>query len=163
MNELSHQLLKTFVLAAAMLCLTQTARAQDPAKVDPDHYKVLKETDTVRILEYRDTPGHKVPRHSHPSYFVYVLDDATRLFTDNCITPKTVTLKAGETLNPPAVIHCEQNTGNTNTHLLIVEFKRCPDQSRTIAEDQTPVMCSVWLHSQTEGVPSHVSYRRDDA
>jgi len=123
MNKFSHQFLQAFAIVAAMLCLTQAARAQDPAKVDPDHYKVLKETDTVRILEYRDTPGHKVPRHSHPPYFVYVFDDATRLFTDNCITPKTVTLKAGETLSPAAVTHCEQNTGNTNTHLLIVEFK----------------------------------------
>lgn len=129
MNNLPDTILKAFVLIAAMLCLTQTIRAQDPAKVDPAHYKVLKETNSVRILEYRDTPGHKVPRHSHPNYFVYVVSDATRLFTDWSPTSactgegKTVTLTGGEAISKPAVTHCEENTGNTDTHLLVVEFK----------------------------------------
>ena len=54
---------------------------------------MIQENDAVRILEFKDTPGHKVPKHSHPPYFVYVLSDAKRLFTDECITPKTVILK----------------------------------------------------------------------
>ena len=74
-------------------------------------------------------PGHKVPRHSHPNYFVYVISDATRLFTDWSLTTactgegKTVTLTAGEAISKPAITHCEENTGNTDTHLLVVEFK----------------------------------------
>ena len=129
MNNFRHTILKAFILIAAMLCLTHTIRAQDPAKVVPDHYKVLKETNSVRILEYRDTPGHKVPRHSHPNYFVYVVSDATRLFTDWSLTAactgegKTVTLTVGEAISKPAITHCEENTGNTDTHLLVVEFK----------------------------------------
>jgi hypothetical protein len=123
MTRVPNSIRTALVLFAAMVCLTQTTRAQDPAKVDPQHYKVLKETSTVRILEYKDGPGHKVPRHSHPNYFVYVLNDATRLFTDNCVTPATVKLTAGEAISKPAVTHCEENTGNTDTHLLVVEFK----------------------------------------
>lgn len=124
-------ILKAFVLFAAMVCLTQTTRAQDPVKVDPEHYKVIEENDTVRILEFKDPPGHKVPRHSHPPYFVYVLSDAKRLFTDECITPKTVILKKGERINSTVgVTHCEENVGYTNTHVLIVEFKNAPDKVR---------------------------------
>jgi quercetin dioxygenase-like cupin family protein len=126
MIRLPNSILRAFVLLAAMLCLTQTTRAQDPVKVDPEHYKLLKETNTVRILEYKDAPGHKVPRHSHPNYFVYVITDATRLFTTNCVTPTTVNLTAGEAISKPPVTHCEENTGNTDTHLLVVEFKNAP-------------------------------------
>lgn len=124
MNKLAHSILQAFVLVAALLCLTQTARAQDPVKVDPNHYKVIMENDSVRILEFRDAPGHKVPEHSHPPYFVYVLSDAKRLFTDECVTPKTVILKTGQTIdNKVGVTHCEENVGYTNTHLIVVELK----------------------------------------
>jgi beta-alanine degradation protein BauB len=126
MIRLPNPILQAFVLFAAMVRLTQTTRAQDPVKVDPEHYKLLKETNTVRILEYKDAPGHKVPKHSHPNYFVYVITDATRLFTDNCITPATVKLTAGQAISKPPVTHCEENTGTTDTHLLVVEFKNPP-------------------------------------
>lgn len=128
MNKLSHSILQAFVLVAALLCLAQTIRAQDPVKVDPKHYKVVMENDSVRILEFKDAPGHKVPKHSHPPYFVYVLSDAKRLFTDECVTPKTVILKTGETIDGKAVTHCEENVGYTNTHVLVVEFKTAPKQ-----------------------------------
>lgn len=127
MNRLPNSILKAFVLFAAILCLAQTTKAQDPVKVDPEHYKVLMENDTVRILEFKDEPGHKVAKHSHPPYFVYVLSDAKRLFTDECIKPKTVILKKGQTIDSKVgVTHCEENTGYTNTHVLIVEFKNAP-------------------------------------
>ncbi|HYJ87060.1 MAG TPA: hypothetical protein VEW46_13450 [Pyrinomonadaceae bacterium] len=127
MNKLLHSILQAFVLVAALLCLTQTTRAQDPVKVDPRHYKVIMENDSVRILEFKDAPDHKVPKHSHPPYFVYVLSDAKRLFTDKCVTPKTVILKAGETIDSKVgVTHCEENVGYTNTHVLVVEFKTPP-------------------------------------
>ena len=127
MKKLSHSILQAFVLVAALIFLTQTARAQDPVKVDPRHYKVIMENDSVRILEFKDAPGHKVPKHSHPPYFVYVLSDAKRLFTDECVTPKTVILKTGETIDSKVgVTHCEENVGYTNTHVLVVEFKTVP-------------------------------------
>jgi len=127
MNKVLKSILQTLLLIAAMFCLTQTTRAQDPVKVDPQHYKVIMENDSVRILEFRDAPGHKVPKHSHPPYFVYVLSDAKRLFTDECVRPKTVILKTGETIDSKVgVTHCEENVGYTNTHVLVVEFKTAP-------------------------------------
>lgn len=132
-NNLSR-ILPAFVTFVTMFCAVQSMRAQDPVIVDPGHYKVLQETATVRILEFRDTPGHVVPKHSHPNYFVYVFSDAKRLFTNwsaatKCSGPgNTVMLKAGETLSKPAVTHCEKNVGQTNTHVLIVEYKGTSNQ-----------------------------------
>jgi hypothetical protein len=132
-NTLSR-ILPAFVISATMLCAVQSIRAQDPVVVDPGHYKVLQENAAVRILEFHDSPGHVVPKHSHPNYFVYVFSDAKRLFTDwtaatNCSGPGvTVMLKAGKSFGKPAVIHCEKNIGQTDTHVLIVEYKTTANQ-----------------------------------
>ncbi|SRR6266566_3293546 len=129
MKDAIHVVVLTLFALLLMLSATQIAAAQDPVKVDPQHYKVLYENNAVRILSYHDTPGHKVPKHSHPNYFVYVISDATRLFTDwnaasGCTGDgKTVKLTAGESIRKPPTTHCEENTGNTNTDLLVVEFK----------------------------------------
>ena len=40
--------------------------SQDPVQSNPDHYKVVFENDRVRVLEYRDTPGHTSVMHRHP-------------------------------------------------------------------------------------------------
>ena len=138
MNDFLSRMIPAFLISVAILCATHSARAQDPVKVDPGHYKVLQETPTVRILEFRDTPGHIVPKHSHPNFFVYVLSDAKRLFTDwspatQCsVGGKTVILTAGDKLSKPAVIHCEKNIGQTNTHVLIVEFKGTSNQTKPL-------------------------------
>jgi hypothetical protein len=125
---------QTFLIIAMTLCVAQLAKAQDPVKVDPQHYKVLKETDTVRVLEYRDTAPHKVPRHSHPPYFVYVFTDAQRFFTD-CVHPaKAITLTAGEVLSHAAVTHCEETAGpdGAETHVLIFELKQPKKAAKTL-------------------------------
>src|SRR6266566_8833562 len=122
MKDAIHVVVLTLFALLLMLSATQIAAAQDPVKVDPQHYKVLYENNAVRILEYHDSPGHKVPKHSHPNFFVYVISDATRLFTDwtsisACNGPgKTVALKADESLIKTPVTHCEENTGQTDTH-----------------------------------------------
>jgi beta-alanine degradation protein BauB len=124
MKRILPRILPALVISVTMLCALQSTQAQDPVSVDPGHYKVLSETATVRILEFHDTPGHVVPKHSHPNYFVYVFSDAKRLFTTNCSGPgNTVMLKAGDSFSKPKVTHCEKNIGQTNTHVLIVEYK----------------------------------------
>jgi hypothetical protein len=138
MKNFLSWIIPTLFISLTMLCTAPSARAQDPVKVDPGHYKVLQETATVRILEFRDTPGHVVPKHSHPNFFVYVFSDAKRLFTTwspatNCSGPgNTVMLTAGETLIKPAVTHCEKNIGQTNTHVLIVEYKGTSNQPKPL-------------------------------
>jgi hypothetical protein len=139
MKRLFQLILIALCASLTTIFLAPIARAQDPVKVDPDHYKVLYENNNVRILEYNDSPGHKVPKHSHPNFFVYVVSDSQRLFTDwisgpNCNGPaKTVVLKADESFPKNAVTHCEANTGYTNARLIVVEFKKETSARRTSA------------------------------
>ena len=105
----------------------ETAKAQDPVKVDPEHYKVLFEDEDVRVLRYDDTPGHFVPKHSHPQYVVYALAPALRqFFPAPCavITVKPVKINPFTPIVKAPVTHCERNAGKTDDHLLIFEFKR---------------------------------------
>lgn len=105
-----------------------TTRAQDPVKVDPEHYKILFEDDDVRVLRYDDTPGHFVPKHSHPEYVVYALAPAVRMFfTGNCastIAVKPTKIPAFKPIVKGPITHCERNADKTGDHLLIFEFKK---------------------------------------
>ena len=58
-----------------------TAKAQDPAKVDPGHYKIILDNSQVRILDIHQKPGDKSPMHSHPNHVVYSLNGETLKFT----------------------------------------------------------------------------------
>ena len=104
----------------------ETAKAQDPVQVDPEHYKVLFEDKAVRVLRYDDTPGHFVPKHSHPQYVVYALAPALRkFFAGDCSNRKVkpVQIQSGIPIVKQPVTHCELNAGNADDHLLIFEFK----------------------------------------
>ena len=134
MNNSTHTARRALLFFALMLSAATAARAQDPVKVDPENYKLLQQTPTVRILEYKDTPGTKGPKHSHPNYYAIVISDATRQFTDakpgdttQCTGASvTVQLTAGEVIKKGPVTHCEANVGSTNTHLIVVEIKDVP-------------------------------------
>jgi len=53
------------------------AKAQDPAKVDPAHYKVIFNNPQVRILDVQLKPAEKTPMHSHPDLIAYSLTGRT--------------------------------------------------------------------------------------
>ena len=56
-----------FVAIMMVLCASP-ARAQDPAKTDPEHFKVELENDRVRVLHVTVAPNTKIELHE--------LDDA---------------------------------------------------------------------------------------
>ncbi len=56
------------------------AKAQDAAKVDPAHYKVILNNNQVRVLDVHHKPGEKSPMHSHPNHVVYSFTDSTVKF-----------------------------------------------------------------------------------
>ena len=58
--------MRAAVLIGFMSCAAALGFAQDHAKVDPEHVKVVTETDQVRVLRYRYGPHHKSAQHSHP-------------------------------------------------------------------------------------------------
>ena len=103
--------------------LATAALAQDPVEVAPDHYKVLLEDERVRVLEFKDQPGDRIPLHSHPDYLVYFVEPMKRRF--GSADGKTVDAEAaaGEARALKAVTHTEENIGDVGAHVLIIEFK----------------------------------------
>jgi len=58
-----------------------TAKAQDPVKVAPKHYKVEFENAQVRVLRFTYGPHEKSPMHEHPANIVVYLTDVHTKFT----------------------------------------------------------------------------------
>ena len=100
------------------------AKAQDPAQVDPQHYKVLLDNEYVRILDVRHKPGEKAPMHSHPHHVVYVLAGGTTKSTSTDGKTNTETVKAGQVVWFDAETHMVENIGKTETHALDIELKK---------------------------------------
>jgi len=100
------------------------AKAQDPVKVDPAHYKVLLNNKQVRILDYHLKPGEKTPMHSHPNHAIYPLTGGTMKFTLADGKTNTATAKAGQVVWHNAETHTVENVGKTETHGLDIELKK---------------------------------------
>jgi hypothetical protein len=96
---------------------------QDPVKLSPQYYTVRSEDTRVRVLEYRLKPGQKEVMHSHPSYVVYFLSDATVRATspDGKVSDTNVT--QGEVLIRDPLSHALENVGVTELHALLAELK----------------------------------------
>ena len=95
----------------------------DPVKTDGDKYKVLLENEKVRVLEYRDVPGARTTMHYHPDFVVCSLSSFKRklILGNGKIMERE--FKIGEVLWNPAREHIGENTGTTDTHVIIVELK----------------------------------------
>ena len=94
----------------------------DPTVTNPDLYRVVFENDRVRVLEYRDRPGMRSTRHSHPDSVMVTLSAfERRLHGDERVVD--VTLEAGEARWLPAQAHFGENIGATDSHALFVELK----------------------------------------
>ncbi|HWR54500.1 MAG TPA: cupin domain-containing protein [Bryobacteraceae bacterium] len=119
----------TMILAGVIGCgvpaRAQTAGDQaDPVKVDPKHYKVEFENESVRVLRISYAPGEKSVMHSHPNaVVVYLTDGLTRMTTPDG-KAQDMPAKAGGTSWTPAGTHLPQNVGNEPFELILVELKK---------------------------------------
>jgi quercetin dioxygenase-like cupin family protein len=105
-------------LFTASVCL-----AQDPVKVDPNHYKVESENDQVRILRIHYGPHEKSVMHSHPaSVVVYLSDGSMRMTTPDGKTVDTQG-KMGQALYEEPGVHNPENIGDTPFDAVLVELK----------------------------------------
>jgi len=100
------------------------AKAQDLAKVDPQHCKVLLDNEYVRILEIHMKPGDKSPMHSRPHHAVYTLAGSTLNFTSPDGKTKTVTINPGQAVWRNAETHTVEIAGKTDSHALDIDFCR---------------------------------------
>src|SRR5215218_4052482 len=94
----------------------------DPVETNPDHYAVVFENDRVRVLEYKDRPGDRTTPHEHPDSVMYTLSSFRRRLISGD-QQREVEIAAGTTGWLPAQQHAGENIGDSETHVLFVEFK----------------------------------------
>ena len=108
----------------AIVCLaTVTVLAQDAAKVDAKHYKVVFEDAMVRVLRVHYGPHEKSPMHSHPNVAAVFLTDMQSKFTMPDGKTQMMSSKAGDAKAMAAVTHAPENMGDKPMDIVLVEFK----------------------------------------
>ena len=115
--------MKTLRLALVLAALPALGSAQDAAKVDPAHYKVLVDNASVRVLRVDYAPGAKSTMHSHPDAVLVALGDAKATFTLPDGKTQDMELKKDEGRYTPAFTHAPANTGTTRVDAILVELK----------------------------------------
>jgi mannose-6-phosphate isomerase-like protein (cupin superfamily) len=94
----------------------------DPVESSPDHYKVLQENDSVRMLEMIVPPGESDNLHSHPDEAVYFITGGKARVTvgDEQVEME---LPDGASMLHEAWTHQVTNIGDTEIRAIIVETK----------------------------------------
>ena len=124
-------MLKTFASLLFIAICAAAAMAQDPVKVDPNHYKVEFENAQVRVLRVKVGPGEKSIMHRHPNAVAIFMADVTGKFTFPDGKTQEMTRKAGEVMWTPAVVHQPENTGTAPFEVILVELKSGKTTRRT--------------------------------
>jgi beta-alanine degradation protein BauB len=96
--------------------------SMDPVETNPRHYRVVFENERTRVLEYTDRPGDRTTPHEHPDSVMYTLSSFRRRLISG-ENEREVEMAAGLTGWLPAQQHAGENIGDTETHVLFVEFK----------------------------------------
>ena len=99
------------------------ALAQDPAKVDPTHYKVVTENASVRVLKVDYAAGSKSPMHQHPDAIVVPLVSSKVRFTMPDGKTQDSDLANESAMYLPAGTHSSANVGTERVNALLIEFK----------------------------------------
>ena len=123
MKNLTQFIMGVLLATLMVVFLTNTAVAQDPVKVAPEHYKVLLENDRVRVLEITYKPGEKAAMHSHPASVLYYLGDFKAKFTFPDGKTANIEGKKGVAEWHEAFTHAAENIDTTEIHLIAVELK----------------------------------------
>src|SRR5512134_3154489 len=101
-------------LALALLAFgAGAARAQDPVALHPENYRVLRENERVRVIDFRLAKGAREDAHHHRPHVVYVLQGFTIRFTFPDGSTGLRETKAGDVLWSEAVTHASENIGDT--------------------------------------------------
>ena len=117
---------RILVAALFVFVLSTAAFAQDPGKVDGNHYKVEFENDQVRVLRVKVGAGEKSIMHQHPDAVAIFLTDVNGKFTFPDGKSEPVTSKAGDTRWTPAITHLPENAGDQPFEVILVELKGKP-------------------------------------
>lgn len=111
--------------AGALVCVaTAFSLAQDPAKVEPKHYKLNFENEHVQVVSVYYGPHEKSGMHEHPGGVVVSLTSAHLRFTDENGKVREVFSKAGESRWYPPFKHQVENVGDTAYEAVYVGMKQ---------------------------------------
>ena len=110
-------------IATVAVSLSFSVHAQDAVQLDGDKYKTIFENDCVRVLDYQYAPGESTHQHSHPAFVLYALSPFKRSITlpDGKILQRQ--FKQGDVIWSNSQTHIGTNTGDTPTHVILVETK----------------------------------------
>jgi len=120
MTRLSTILL---VLVTVSLVRSDATVAQDPLVVNAKTIALKLENNRARVLEATLKPGDKEQTHSHPAYFVYVIEGGKIRNHANDGTVTDGEFKKGEVIYRDPLTHWAENIGNTTIRLILVELK----------------------------------------
>ena len=101
----------------------QAALAQDPTKVEPNHYKLDFENDEVQVVSVHYGPHEKSAMHEHPGGVVVVITAGHLKFTDEQGKVREVFAKPGEARWFPPFRHRVENVGDTSYNAVYVGIK----------------------------------------
>ena len=121
-----RRLVCVLAVAAAALAWRLAAAVPadlDPLKTAPDTHKLAFENAFVRVLEVRVPPGKTEPLHSHPRRVVVYLSDFHTRVTEQGGKPQDNVRKAGLERWSEPMVHCVENIGQTEGHVISVELK----------------------------------------
>jgi quercetin dioxygenase-like cupin family protein len=99
------------------------AFAQDPTKVEPQHYKLDFENDRVQVVSVHYGPHEKSQMHEHPGGVVVVVTGGHLKFTDENGKVTDVFAKAGEARWFAPFKHRVENVGDTAYNAVYVGMK----------------------------------------
>src|SRR5580658_2129699 len=119
-KPLSSKLLFVVLLGG---CFCSVARAQDPTKVEPTHYKLAFENEYVQVVNVHYGPHEKSGLHAHMGGVVVVLTAGHLRFTDENGRVKEVFAKPGESRWYPPFKHKVENLGDTTYNAVYIGIK----------------------------------------
>lgn len=103
---------------------SMVASAQDAAKVDPAHYKVISENAQVRVLRVHYGPHEKSVMHSHPDAVVVFLTAGKTKFNYPGGKSEIMEGKPGDARFTPHTVHMPENVGDHAMDAIVIELKK---------------------------------------
>ncbi len=97
--------------------------ADDAVKIAPHVYKVLAETDKVRVLEARMKPGAKTELHKHPTHVGVAITPGKYRFAGADGKTMDAALEPGQVIVLEAIEHTTENVGDNELVAILVEVK----------------------------------------
>ena len=102
-------------------------KGKDPAKAGPKIYKQVLDNEKVRVFEVTFKKGAKIPDHTHPDHWAYVVTGGQLEITGPNAEGKKekqkMDLTPGQGVFLPAAVHSAKNTGPSELKLVVVELK----------------------------------------